>query len=55
MLERTVIRDGRRALVLAGSSERVESLNALLWIYSDRVFLPMAARRMDTLNVNRSG
>lgn len=40
MLERTVIRDGRRAVVVAGSSERVEDLNAHLWTYNDRVFLP---------------
>ena len=40
MLERTVNRDGRRAVVMAASSERVEALNAHLWNYDDRGFLP---------------
>lgn len=44
MLERTVVRDGRRAIVMAGSSERVEALNAHLWIYNDRVFLPHGSK-----------
>ncbi len=44
MLERTVVRDGRRAVVVAGSPERVENLNAHLWTYSDRVFLPHGSK-----------
>lgn len=44
MLERTVVRDGRRAVVVAGTSERVESLNAYLWTYDDRVFLPHGSK-----------
>ncbi|MFQ5772948.1 MAG: DNA polymerase III subunit chi [Kiloniellaceae bacterium] len=39
MLEKTLER-GQRAVVLAGSKERVEALNALLWTYNDRSFLP---------------
>lgn len=39
MLEKTLER-GQRAVVIAGSDERVESLNAQLWTYSDRTFLP---------------
>ncbi|MBO6781973.1 MAG: DNA polymerase III subunit chi [Alphaproteobacteria bacterium] len=44
MLERTVVRDGRRAVVVAGSPERVESLNGHLWTYNDRVFLPHGSK-----------
>ena len=44
MLERTVVRDGRRAVVVAGSPERVEHLNAHLWTYNDRVFLPHGSK-----------
>ena len=44
MLERTVMRDGRRAVVRAGSSERVEYLNAHLWSYDDRGFLPHGSK-----------
>jgi DNA polymerase-3 subunit chi len=44
MLERTVLRDGRRAVVIAGSPERVEDLNAHLWTYNDRVFLPHGSK-----------
>lgn len=44
MLERTVVRDGRRAVVVAGSPERVENLNAHLWTYNDRVFLPHGSK-----------
>jgi DNA polymerase-3 subunit chi len=40
MLERTVNRDGRRAVVMASSADRVEALNAHLWTYDDRGFLP---------------
>lgn len=39
MLEKTLER-GQRAVVLAGSQERVEALNAWLWTYRDRAFLP---------------
>jgi len=39
MLEMTLER-GQRALVLASSEERVEALNAWLWSYNDRTFLP---------------
>ncbi|MDE0780094.1 MAG: DNA polymerase III subunit chi [Alphaproteobacteria bacterium] len=44
MLERTVVRDGRRAVVVAGSTERVEDINAHLWTYDDRVFLPHGSK-----------
>ena len=43
LMER-VIGAGLRAVVLAGSSERVERLNALLWTYDDASFLPHGAR-----------
>jgi DNA polymerase-3 subunit chi len=43
LLER-VIDAGLRAVVLAGSEERVERLNALLWTYDDGSFLPHGAR-----------
>ena len=39
MLEKTVER-GQRAVVLCGGAERVEALNAWLWTYADRGFLP---------------
>ena len=39
MLEKMLERD-QRAMVLAGSEERVEALNAWLWTYRDRSFLP---------------
>lgn len=39
MLERTLAR-GQRAVVMASSTERVEALNAHLWTYNDRSFLP---------------
>ncbi len=39
MLEKTLERD-QRAVVIAGSQERVESLNAHLWTYRERGFLP---------------
>ncbi len=35
-----VIESGRRAVVLAGSDERVETLNAALWTYDQGSFLP---------------
>ncbi len=39
MLEKTLER-GQRAVVRAGSAERVEALNGWLWTYQDRGFLP---------------
>ena len=39
LLERTLAK-GWRATVRAGTSERVNSLNALLWTYRDDSFLP---------------
>jgi len=39
MLEKTIER-AQRAVVLAGSPERVEALNAWLWTYNERGFLP---------------
>jgi DNA polymerase-3 subunit chi len=39
MLEKTLTR-GQRAVLMAGSPERVEALAAWLWTYSDRSFLP---------------
>jgi DNA polymerase-3 subunit chi len=44
MLERTLNRDGRRAVVMAASEARVEALNAHLWTYDDRGFLPHGSR-----------
>ncbi len=45
MLERTIDRDKRRAVVLALSEERVEALSAHLWTYDDRKFLPHGSRK----------
>ena len=36
---------GRRAVVLAGSQERAEALNALLWTYDPASFLPHGTAR----------
>jgi DNA polymerase-3 subunit chi len=36
---------GERVVVVAGSPERVEALNAMLWTYSDRSFLPHGSAR----------
>lgn len=36
---------GERVVVVAGSPERVEALNATLWTYSDRSFLPHGSAR----------
>src|SRR5690606_2628896 len=44
MLERTLER-GQRAVVLAGSEERVEALAQQLWTYADRSFLPHGSLR----------
>jgi DNA polymerase-3 subunit chi len=43
-LERA-LKDGYRVLVLAGSNERVEHLNQLLWTYDDASFLPHGSAR----------
>lgn len=39
LLEKT-LEAGERAVVMAETEERIEALNALLWTYSDRRFLP---------------
>jgi DNA polymerase-3 subunit chi len=44
LLEKTLER-GWRAVVQAGSGERVEALNALLWTYADESFLPHGSAR----------
>ena len=44
MLETTLGR-GWRAVVVAGSPERADALNALLWTYKDRGFLPHGSRK----------
>ena len=44
LLER-VIAGGMRAVVVSGSAERVEALNAALWTYNDRAFLPHGSSR----------
>jgi DNA polymerase-3 subunit chi len=44
LLERAMAA-GHRAVVLAGSTERVEALNALLWTYAERSWLPHGGAR----------
>ncbi|MFQ6017012.1 MAG: DNA polymerase III subunit chi [Kiloniellaceae bacterium] len=44
MLEKTLERR-QRAVVMASSEERVEALNAWLWTYNDRSFLPHGSAR----------
>jgi DNA polymerase III subunit chi len=44
LLERTLER-GWRAVVQAGSRERVDALDALLWTYSEEGFLPHGTAR----------
>ena len=44
MLEKTVER-GQRAVVMAGSEERIEVLNAHLWTFAERSFLPHGSKR----------
>ena len=39
LLEKT-LEAGERAIVMADSEERIEAINALLWTYNDRRFLP---------------
>lgn len=40
-----VLESGARAVVMAGSEERVEALNALLWTYQPNGFLPHGSAR----------
>ena len=40
-----VLAKGERVVVMAGSPERVEALNAALWTYNDRAFLPHGSSR----------
>jgi DNA polymerase-3 subunit chi len=44
LLERTLQR-GWRAVVQAGSAERLEAIDALLWTYADDSFLPHATAK----------
>lgn len=44
LLERALAA-GHRAVVLAGSTERVEALNAQLWTYEERSWLPHGTAR----------
>jgi DNA polymerase-3 subunit chi len=44
LVERTLAR-GWRAVVQAGSEERVEALDTLLWTYREESFLPHGTRR----------
>jgi DNA polymerase III subunit chi len=44
ILEKMLAR-GDRVVVMAGSKERVEALNAALWTYNDRAFLPHGSSR----------
>src|SRR6185437_11026225 len=44
LLERALA-GGYRVVVLAGSAERVEQLDAVLWTYDDASFLPHGSRR----------
>jgi len=44
MLETALQRDWR-AVVIAGSDDRVEALNALLWVYDKSGFLPHGSKR----------
>jgi DNA polymerase-3 subunit chi len=45
LLLEKVLASGQRAVVMAGSEARVEALNATLWVYGDRSFLPHGSRR----------
>ncbi len=44
MLEKTLERD-QRAVVMAGSQERVEAINGHLWTWNDRGFLPHGSEK----------
>jgi DNA polymerase-3 subunit chi len=39
------VKDGYRIMLIAGSDERVEHLNQLLWTYDDASFLPHGSAR----------
>jgi DNA polymerase-3 subunit chi len=39
------VKDGYRIVLIAGSDERVEHLNQLLWTYDDASFLPHGSAR----------
>jgi DNA polymerase III subunit chi len=43
LLEKTLER-GKRAVVLAENEQQVQDLNALLWTYNDRSFLPHGSK-----------
>ena len=47
LIERTLARDWR-AVIQAGSEERVEALDTLLWTYREESFLPHGTRRDPT-------
>jgi DNA polymerase-3 subunit chi len=40
-----VLGAGLRAVLMAGSQDRVEAFNALLWVYDQRGFLPHGSRK----------
>lgn len=40
-----VLESGQRAVVMAGTAERVEALNGHLWTFRDRSFLPHGSAR----------
>lgn len=40
-----VVASGARAVVMAGSEERVEALTVALWTYAERSFLPHGSKR----------
>ncbi|MGH7032527.1 MAG: DNA polymerase III subunit chi [Stellaceae bacterium] len=44
LLERA-LKESHRAVVLAGSSERIDHLNQVLWTYEDASFLPHGSAR----------
>jgi len=44
LLERALAA-GMRSVVMAGSEERIEALNQLLWTYEERSFLPHGSKR----------
>ena len=52
MLEKTRERD-QRAVVLAGSPERVEALASFLWTYNDRGFLPHGSAKASLMTLLR--
>ena len=54
LLEKTLER-GWRAVVMAGSEDRVEALNAVLWNYSREDSCRTVVRKTGILTVNRYG